>query len=51
MAVAQHALSSSIHEERDKNRRVSFMEDSGELAPGQLYSTESGRYRTPEIGS
>src|SRR2546423_3660393 len=44
MVVAQHQLQAQ-KKDSDKNRRISFFEDSGELAPGQLYSTESGRYR------
>jgi len=43
MVVAQHALATSTAD-KDKNRRISFLDDAGELAPGQLYSTESGRY-------
>jgi hypothetical protein len=30
---------------KQRNRRVSFFEESSDFAPGQLYSTESGRYR------
>jgi hypothetical protein len=29
---------------KDSNGRASFLEEGSELAPGQLYSTESGRY-------
>jgi hypothetical protein len=46
-AVAQHALSASLND-KVINRRVSFLEEGGDLAPGQLYSTESGRFDKPE---
>ena len=42
MVVAQHQLATSAPE--NNHRRISFFEDGGDLAPGQLYSTESGRY-------
>jgi len=43
-AVAQHSLASGLQDEWDRNRRSPSIEDAGDLAPGQLYSTESGRY-------
>jgi hypothetical protein len=43
MVVARHPLSASINNEKDTNKRTSFFDDGGDLAPGQLYSTESGR--------
>lgn len=35
--------------DKDRNRRVSLFEESGDLAPGQLYSTESGRYLDKQL--
>lgn len=43
MVVAQHQLAASGDDKTGDNRRISFFEEAGELAPGQLYSTESGR--------
>lgn len=42
MVVAQHQLATSAPD-HNNHRRISFFEEGGDLAPGQLYSTESGR--------
>lgn len=42
--VVEHSQSGGSIGFKNMNRRVSFFEESGDLAPGQLYSTESGRY-------
>ena len=45
MATVEHdSLTSDLHDESDRNRRSCNLEEAGDLAPGQLYSTESGRY-------
>jgi hypothetical protein len=44
MVVTNPIQLATQEDDKDSNRRISFFEQSEDLAPGQLYSTESGRY-------